>query len=193
MCIHGPSTANSTNTSMYPSHVQRARQRGPTGWGLLGAQQTLLVDLARGYLRHACRQSRIAACVSTKLAHIHGQKLGQRRRKNTWKKPCHDSMSHHINTENLCHFETVKFGGLSSQISCILVSPLACVICRAHRLFQIHDDHKSDNDNDNTQCRWNNMCHASGPANMSDGVVTLEKSSEIWLSVERCWLREPSR
>ena len=37
-----------------------------------------------------------------------------------------------------------------------------------------------------------NMCWASGPAGMSDGVMTPRKASETWIGVERSWLREGS-
>ena len=37
-----------------------------------------------------------------------------------------------------------------------------------------------------------NMCLASGPAGMSDGVVTPRKASETWIGVERSWLGEGS-
>ena len=37
-----------------------------------------------------------------------------------------------------------------------------------------------------------NMCWASGPAGMGDGVMTPRKASETWIGVERSWLREGS-
>ena len=52
----------------------------------------------------------------------------------------------------------------------------------------------NDNDIDNDPLieDGSNMCWTSGPAGMSDGVMTLEKASEICLGVERYWLREVS-
>ena len=45
----------------------------------------------------------------------------------------------------------------------------------------------NDNDNDTLIEGGSNMCRTSGPAGMSDGVMTQRKKAlEIWTGVERC-------
>ena len=55
--------------------------------------------------------------------------------------------------------------------------------------FNDNDD-DDDDDDDTLNEDVPNMCWASGPAGMSDGVMT--PRTNIGISVERCWLKEVS-